>query len=57
MEPGFTGKQYKSPSSEMFKLQVMVLKAAVFRVVAPFSLAVYGQFRGACCLHHQGDYF
>jgi hypothetical protein len=29
---------------------------AVFWVVAPCSLVeVYRRFRGACCLHHQGD--
>jgi hypothetical protein len=29
---------------------------AVFWVVAPCSLVeVYRHFRGACCLHHQGD--
>jgi hypothetical protein len=29
---------------------------AVFCVVLPFSLVqVYRHFRGACCLHHQGD--
>jgi hypothetical protein len=29
---------------------------ALFRVVAPCSLVeVYRRFRGACCLHHQGD--
>jgi hypothetical protein len=33
-----------------------VLKKAVFWVVAPRSLVeVYRHFRGACCLHHQGD--
>jgi hypothetical protein len=29
---------------------------AVFWVVAPCSLVeVYRHFRGACCLHHQGN--
>jgi hypothetical protein len=29
---------------------------AVFWVIAPCSLVeVYQRFRGACCLHHQGD--
>jgi hypothetical protein len=32
------------------------MKMAVYRVVAPCSLVeVYRRFRGACCLHHQGD--
>jgi hypothetical protein len=32
-------------------------KMAVFWVVALCSpVAVYRRFRGACCLHHQGDY-
>jgi hypothetical protein len=32
------------------------MKMAVFWVVAPCSLVeVYRRFRGACCLHHQGD--
>jgi hypothetical protein len=32
------------------------MKMAVFWVVAPYSLVeVYQRFRGACCLHHQGD--
>jgi hypothetical protein len=31
-------------------------KMVVFSVVAPFSLVeVHRRFRGACCLHHQGD--
>jgi hypothetical protein len=29
----------------------------VFWSTAPYSLEeVYRRFRGACCLHHQGDY-
>jgi hypothetical protein len=29
---------------------------AVFRVAAPCSpVEVYRRFRGACCVHHQGD--
>jgi hypothetical protein len=33
-----------------------VLKMTIFWVVAPYSLVeVYRRFRGACCLHHQGD--
>jgi hypothetical protein len=33
-----------------------LMKSAVFWVVAPCSLVeVYRRFRGACCLHHQGD--
>jgi hypothetical protein len=32
------------------------MKKAVFWVVTPCSLVeVYRRFRGACCLHHQGD--
>jgi hypothetical protein len=32
------------------------VKMAVFWVVAPCSLVeVYRRFRGACCLHYQGD--
>jgi hypothetical protein len=32
------------------------MKMAVFWVVAPCRLVeVYQCFRGACCLHHQGD--
>jgi hypothetical protein len=32
------------------------MKMAVFCIVAPCSLVeVYRHFRGACCLHHQGD--
>jgi hypothetical protein len=32
------------------------LKMAVFWVVAPFYLVeIYRRFRGACCLHHQGE--
>jgi hypothetical protein len=32
------------------------IKMAVFWVVAPCSLVkFYRHFRGACCLHHQGD--
>jgi hypothetical protein len=32
------------------------MKVAVFKVVVPCRLAeVYQRFRGACCLHHQGD--
>jgi hypothetical protein len=32
------------------------MKMAVFWVVVPCSLVeVYQHFRGACCLHHQGD--
>jgi hypothetical protein len=34
----------------------MILKMAVVSVVAPCNLIeVYRRFRGACCLHHQGD--
>jgi hypothetical protein len=34
----------------------LLTKMAVFWVVAPFSVVeVYRRFRGACCLHHQGD--
>jgi hypothetical protein len=33
-----------------------IMKMAVFWVVVPRSLVeVYRRFRGACCLHHQGD--
>jgi hypothetical protein len=32
------------------------MRMAVFWVVAPYSLVeVYRRFRGACCLHHNGD--
>jgi hypothetical protein len=35
---------------------MVFLKMAVFWVLAPCSLVeVYRRFRGACCLHHQGD--
>jgi hypothetical protein len=37
-------------------LTAVSTKMAVFWVVAPCSLVeVYQRFRGACCLHHQGD--
>jgi hypothetical protein len=32
------------------------MKMAVFWVVAPCSLVeVYRRFKGACCLHHEGE--
>jgi hypothetical protein len=32
------------------------IKMAVFSVAAPYSLVeFYRRFRGACCLHYQGD--
>jgi hypothetical protein len=32
------------------------MKVAVFWVLAPCSLVeVHRRFKGACCLHHQGD--
>jgi hypothetical protein len=35
---------------------ILPTKMAVFWVVVPCSLVeVYRRFRGACCLHHQGD--
>jgi hypothetical protein len=37
-------------------LTVASVKVAIFWIVAPFSLVeVYLLFKGACCLHHQGD--
>jgi hypothetical protein len=37
-------------------LMVATMQMAVFWVVAPCSLVeVYQCFRGACCLHHQGN--
>jgi hypothetical protein len=37
-------------------LTAVSMKMNVFWVVAPCSLVeVYRRFRGACCLHHQGD--
>jgi hypothetical protein len=37
-------------------LTAVSMKMAVFWVVAPCSLVeVYQRFRGACCLHRQGD--
>jgi hypothetical protein len=39
-----------------FATELLSIKKAVFWVVAPCSLVeVYRRFRGACCLHHQGD--
>jgi hypothetical protein len=33
-----------------------ILKTTVFWVVTPCSkVELYRRFRGACCLHHQGD--
>jgi hypothetical protein len=33
------------------------VKMAIFWVVAPCSvIEVYRRFRGACCLHHQGNH-
>jgi hypothetical protein len=38
------------------KTNLLVLRMAVFWVVAPCSLVeFYQRFRGPCCLHHQGD--
>jgi hypothetical protein len=37
-------------------LKAASVKTAVFWIVEPCSLVeVYRRFRGACCLHHQGD--
>jgi hypothetical protein len=40
----------------VIKVTSQKLNSAVFWVVAPCNLVeVYRRFRGACCLHHQGD--
>jgi hypothetical protein len=59
---------YVCPSANLpnYRLQWILVKfgtgrtlkfnMAVFWVIAPYSLVeVYRRFRGACCLHHQGD--
>jgi hypothetical protein len=33
------------------------MKMAVFWHIAPCCLVVYRRYRGACCLHHQGEEF
>jgi hypothetical protein len=59
---GWRWRQYVPPKSwylPTVRFQVLTtasIKLAVFWVVAPCSLIeVYRRFRGACCLHHQGD--
>jgi hypothetical protein len=42
--------------NSLVRLHLNVMKMAVFWVVAPYSLVeVYRRFRGACCIHHEGD--
>jgi hypothetical protein len=51
---------YPSQNTKLFiinnKGTIQCLKMAVVWVVTPCSVVeVYGSFRGACCLHRQGD--
>jgi hypothetical protein len=44
------------PIETKFQEVPLILKIAVFWVVAPCSLVeVYQRFRGPCCFHHQGN--
>jgi hypothetical protein len=36
-------------------LMAASMEMAVFWVVVPCLVEAYRRFRGACCLHHQGD--
>jgi hypothetical protein len=60
LRPDFVKKKnIKELAFVNLRFQVLTaasMKMAVFWVAAPCILVeVYRRFRGACCLHHQGD--